>query len=315
MHDFQGYLQELSSSSDIKFRLISEGGMELFNSLGSITEENCFSIDMDLGKKRVTLTLERNDARCAAILKFSIENKYKDYFYLKEQLIIDILEGVGVAAEVVDNTLPFLYQGATLFLISIDGSLYEALNTLRQLYSDENIVALSYEEHLLILGVFEDVEEHASSIIDAIALELYSKCYISYSTMSQNSFDLKKAYDSARECLAIGRKYNLGNQIYNSSSMLFEKAVYNIAPRIKEQLLESLGEGLDNLDHDMISTIEEFLKSGLNISEAAKNIYVHRNTLIYRLDKIAKETGYDIREFNQAMIFTIAFLIWKEKKQ
>ena len=64
----------------------------------------------------------------------------------------------------------------------------------------------------------------------------------------------------------------------------------------------------------MLNTIEEFISCDLNISEAAKNLYIHRNTLIYRLDKIAKDTGYDIRNFRQAATFTIAFLIWKELK-
>lgn len=315
MHDFQGFLQELSLSSGIRFCLSSEGGTELFNSLDRSSDEKLFSIHIDLGRNGATLTLEIDDARCAALLKFSIESKYRDYFHLKEQLIIDILEGVGVAAEVVDSTLPFLFQGATLFLISVDCIIYEALNTLRQLYSDENIVALSYNDNLLLLGIFEDVEEHARSIIDVIASELYSKCYISYSTIAKDKLDLKNAYDIAKESLDIGIAYGLGNQVFNSSSMLFEKVVYNIDPRIKQQLLEGFGESFNSLDHDMLSTIEEFLKSGLNISEAAKNIYVHRNTLIYRLDKIAKDTGYDIRDFNQAMIFTIAFLLWKESKR
>ncbi|MBM6839900.1 helix-turn-helix domain-containing protein, partial [Clostridium saudiense] len=64
----------------------------------------------------------------------------------------------------------------------------------------------------------------------------------------------------------------------------------------------------------MIKTIEVFFKCGLNLSEAAKELYIHRNTLIYRLDKIEKLTSYDIREFNNAVIFKIVFFLWKEKK-
>ncbi|MCI9302585.1 MAG: PucR family transcriptional regulator [Clostridium sp.] len=64
----------------------------------------------------------------------------------------------------------------------------------------------------------------------------------------------------------------------------------------------------------MIRTIEVFFKCGLNLSEAAKELYIHRNTLIYRLDKIQKITSYDIREFNNAMIFKIIFLYNKKKK-
>ncbi|WP_304576487.1 CdaR family transcriptional regulator, partial [uncultured Clostridium sp.] len=71
---------------------------------------------------------------------------------------------------------------------------------------------------------------------------------------------------------------------------------------------------LSKLDNEMIRTIEVFFKCGLNLSEAAKELYIHRNTLIYRLDKIQKITSYDIREFNNAMIFKIIFLYNKKKK-
>ena len=63
----------------------------------------------------------------------------------------------------------------------------------------------------------------------------------------------------------------------------------------------------------MIRTIEVFFNCGLNLSESAKELYIHRNTLIYRLDKIQKMTSYDIREFNNAMIFKI-ILVYMEKK-
>nr|WP_241393066.1 helix-turn-helix domain-containing protein [Clostridium tetanomorphum] len=68
----------------------------------------------------------------------------------------------------------------------------------------------------------------------------------------------------------------------------------------------------DHFDGEIITTIEEFIKSDLNISDAAKKLFIHRNTLIYRLDKIYKETGFDIRNFKEASVFIIAFLVWKE---
>jgi DNA-binding PucR family transcriptional regulator len=65
----------------------------------------------------------------------------------------------------------------------------------------------------------------------------------------------------------------------------------------------------------MKKTIEVFFKLDLNLSEASKELYVHRNTLIYRLDKIQKYTTYDIRKFNDAVLFKIAFFYWKQKNK
>lgn len=77
-------------------------------------------------------------------------------------------------------------------------------------------------------------------------------------------------------------------------------------------MLDTFKEKLDALDNETINTIEDFFNSDLNISDSAKNLYIHRNTLLYRLDKIKRETGFDIKDFNESMTFKIIFLIWQE---
>lgn len=89
----------------------------------------------------------------------------------------------------------------------------------------------------------------------------------------------------------------------------------NLNQDIKEKILNNFNESFSKLDEDMLKTIEVFFKSDLNLSEASKGLYVHRNTLIYRLDKIQKYTGYDIRKFNDAALFKIAFFIWIQKNK
>ena len=83
----------------------------------------------------------------------------------------------------------------------------------------------------------------------------------------------------------------------------------------KGKIVDDFNDGFSKLDEDMIKTIEIFFKLDLNLSEASKELYVHRNTLIYRLDKIQKYTTYDIRKFNDAVLFKIAFFLWKQKNK
>jgi DNA-binding PucR family transcriptional regulator len=90
--------------------------------------------------------------------------------------------------------------------------------------------------------------------------------------------------------------------------------VYSLDPKFKNEFLDSFKSKFNTFDSEIIFTIEEFVDCGLNISDAAKKLYIHRNTLIYRLDKIKKETGFDIRNFKEATVFIIGFLIWKESK-
>ncbi len=82
----------------------------------------------------------------------------------------------------------------------------------------------------------------------------------------------------------------------------------------KNRIIAKFNEGFERLDNDIIQSIDVFFELNLNLSEASKKLYVHRNTLIYRLDKIQKCTSYDIRKFNEAVIFKVAFAIWKQKR-
>ncbi|WP_297993314.1 CdaR family transcriptional regulator [uncultured Clostridium sp.] len=102
--------------------------------------------------------------------------------------------------------------------------------------------------------------------------------------------------------------------IFENSRLSLEELIDSIAEKRKDERVNDFNFALSKLDNEMIRTIEVFFKCGLNLSEAAKELYIHRNTLIYRLDKIQKITSYDIREFNNAMIFKIIFLYNKKKK-
>ena len=102
--------------------------------------------------------------------------------------------------------------------------------------------------------------------------------------------------------------------IFENSRLSLEELIDSIAEKRKDERVNDFNFALSKLDNEMIRTIEVFFKCGLNLSEAAKELYIHRNTLIYRLDKIQKITSYDIREFNNAMIFKIIILYNKKKK-
>lgn len=90
--------------------------------------------------------------------------------------------------------------------------------------------------------------------------------------------------------------------------------VDNINDYKKKELINRFYDGFIRLDNEMIKTIEVFFNCGLNLSEGAKELYIHRNTLIYRLDKVEKYTGFDIRDFNQAALFKVIFVLFKEEK-
>lgn len=205
-----------------------------------------------------------------------------------------------------------MYNDSDIFLLKIKGDIKKALSIIKELYLNEKALCIIFQDNIVIVGCFEEPKEHAKSIKNSIETDLYCNCVISVNGKINNIFDLRKCYNECKESLFLGEKFSLKESILNYDNTLFEKIVYNVNLKVKNELMIRFSYKFDHFDGEIITTIEEFIKSDLNISDAAKKLFIHRNTLIYRLDKIYKETGFDIRNFKEASVFIIAFLVWKE---
>ena len=314
MYNFTEFLKDLSHSSNIPFNLVTEDGTTLYTSDLDIESSNITNFTIMLGRVKGIISLEKQYENCTSLLKYTIENKYIQNFLTKEQSVIDILENREISIDNINLNLPFLKNGCYILLISVDGSKYESLSVIKQIYDDEPVVSLIYNDNIIVIGDFIETEEHAESIKESISSDLYCKCYVSYGERAFDTKGLKKVYTEAKQCMELGKRFDIKDHIFSYNKMLFEKIVFNVESKIKQELLCMLKDKFDAFDSEMIVTIEQFVNCGLNISDAARKLYVHRNTLIYRLDKIKKETNFDIRDFKDTCVFLIAFLIWKENK-
>ncbi len=200
-----------------------------------------------------------------------------------------------------------------LISINLEEKISEAIDILKTIYIDTEVSILEYNEYIILLGTFEDIEDHISSITETIHNNLYKRCYISYYEVKDYN-NINSLYKEGIYKISLAKKYNISNRIFNEKSLLFESIVDSLSEEKKVKILSKFNDGFNKLDDDTINTIEVFFNCDLNLSESAKNLYVHRNTLIYRLDKIKKCTSYDIRNFNEAILFKIAFFVWKESK-
>ncbi|MGK0465253.1 PucR family transcriptional regulator [Clostridium sp.] len=315
MYNFTEFLKDLSHSSNIPFNVVMEDGIALYISDLDIQNSNITNFNIMLGRVKGIISLEKQYENCTSLLKYIIENNYTQNFLTKEQAIIDILENREISIDNIVLNLPFLKNGCYILIISLDGSKYESLNIIKQIYDNEPVVSLIYNDNIVVIGEFAEIEEHAESIKESISSDLYCNCYVSYGDKIYDIKGIKKAYTDAMQCMELGKKFDIKDHVFSYNKMLFEKIVFNVDSKIKQELLILLKGKFDALDSEMIVTIEQFVNCGLNISDAARKLYVHRNTLIYRLDKIKKETRFDIREFKDASVFVIAFLIWKENKE
>jgi len=312
MYNFQSFLRDLNSNTSIKFNLKFEDGNVIYSSIRDIVNSDITVTSVFLGSSKAILEVSKENKDCTSLLKYTIENKYKEIFSMREQSLIEVLQGKEVSSDKVLKNFPSLSKGCTLFIISVDGSRYEALNIIRQLYNESEAVSFVYDDSIILMGIFDEINEHAKSMRESIVSDLYCKCYVSYGSIIYSIKDIKKSYDEAKECLILSKNFGIKDEIFYYDKMLFEKIVYNIKDNVKNELLIKFEDKFNMFDSELINTIEEFVNCDLNISDAARRLYVHRNTLIYRLDKITKETGFDIRNFKEAAVFIIAFLIWKE---
>lgn len=315
MEQFKNFLQDLSDNTKINFSITSEDGNVIFLSKGFVENSNIISVPVYICKNRAEINLEQKFSSCSNLLKYIIENKYKELYLTKDQILLDMLNGKDVSNDKVSHIIPFLLQGCFVLLVSVDKNIHEALALIKQIYKDqENIVSLINDDKIILIGSFTEVSEHTKSIRDAINSNLFIKCKISFGNICYNKAELIKVFNESKEAMLFGKIYSLKEDILDYNKLLFEKVVYYLDIKIKQELMNTFKKKFNEFDYEMINTIEEFLNCGLNITDAARKLYIHRNTLIYRLCKIQKETGFDIRNFKDATVFVIAFLVWRENK-
>ncbi|AWP30203.1 putative transcriptional regulator, PucR family protein [Paenibacillus vortex V453] len=120
-----------------------------------------------------------------------------------------------------------------------------------------------------------------------------------------------------RETMTIGRTFQVKEHIHLSTGLHLERLVYSIPEHQRNQFLREYAAGHTDLfeDSETLSTLESFFELDCNVSETAKHLYIHRNTLLYRLDKIKQETGLDVRSFSDAVLVKITLLLYKVTKR
>ncbi|MCB2295041.1 helix-turn-helix domain-containing protein [Clostridium algoriphilum] len=314
MDDINNFLQKLSISSNIDFCVNFENGENIFTSRCFVESSDIIHIPLFLGETNFLLRIDKKFKPFSKLLKFTIENKYVDLLSTKEQYIVSILDGKDVSNDTTFEDMQFLSEGYGLIYINLDGSLHEALNITKQAYSNENVFSILYKGNILVMGVFENIADHAIGIRESIISNLFCKCYVSFSRIVNAKSEFVNIFNECEISMLLGKKFKIKTDIFDYNKLFLERLIYSLNSKCKQHMLFTFKEKLDALDNEMINTIEDFFNSDLNISDSAKNLYIHRNTLLYRLDKIKRETGFDIKDFNEAMTFKIIFLIWLEIK-
>ena len=159
----------------------------------------------------------------------------------------------------------------------------------------------------------KEIEKMATNIADTLCTEFYTKVAIGISTAVDNIKDLARAYKEAQVALEVGKVFETEKNIISYENLGIGRLIYQLPTTLCDMFLQEVFKkgSLESLDRETLVTIQAFFENNLNVSETSRKLFVHRNTLVYRLEKIRKLTGLDLREFEHAITFKVALMVKK----
>ena len=199
-----------------------------------------------------------------------------------------------------------------------DGAAVEVVQRLFPDKQNDFVININESDIAVIKAVphAEDSEEarKAAQLIEkALRDELGVKCVIGISTNAHHLRELADRYKEAQVAIDVGKVFEEGKTVICYESLGLGRIIYQLPTTLCEMFLNEVFKKnpIETLDEDTLETINKFFENNLNVSETSRKLYVHRNTLVYRLEKIKKLTGLDLREFDHAIVFKVAMMVKK----
>ncbi|MBO5460892.1 MAG: helix-turn-helix domain-containing protein [Ruminococcus sp.] len=280
----------------------------------------------------VSLEIKTNspdDTRQAAIQLQRLCAAYKEK-YDKTHFLKNILYNNISAYDINEQALKLHINPEDLrilFLLEIKNSPDDTIIAiLRHLFPSQTgiyIIPVSDTKLVLLYPISdcdiasEELIQIAHSMIDTLNMEALASVQASCSLPIQHLSQLSKAFEQATLALNVGKLFNSEQNVFLYNRLGIGRLIYQLPISVCDDFLHEIfaDEIPDALETDLSSTIDRFLQNNLNIAETARQLHMHRNTLIYRLEQIKKRTGLDLRNFEDAMTFKTAIMVMNYRKQ
>ena len=256
--------------------------------------------------------VEGNDptaAQFASLLSISLQSikQYHDEKFDKTNFIKNV---------VLDNILP----GDMLIRVTSgnDISAYDVVSSLFPDKQKDFVFNISETDTVLVKEIrpdnnTRDMEKLAASIVDTLQGEHYIKAVVGIGTPISNIKDLASSFKEAQIAMEVGKVFDTEKQVISYDHLGIARLIYQLPTTLCEAFLREVfkQDSIDSLDSETLFTIQRFFENNLNVSETSRGLFVHRNTLVYRLEKIKKLTGLDLRKFDDAIVFKVALMVKK----
>ncbi len=197
-----------------------------------------------------------------------------------------------------------------------DNTVSEFLGGLFSPQSGDFITAIDESNVILIKALdqnegYEAVEQTANTIVDMMNTEAMMNVRVAYGNIVGELKDVSKSYKEASMALDVGKIFYVEKKVNAYGRLGIGRLIYQLPVNLCKIFIDEIFGENDpaDFDEEIITTVNKFFENSLNVSETSRQLFVHRNTLVYRLEKLQKSTGLDVRTFDDALTFKIAMMV------
>ncbi|QOV19802.1 helix-turn-helix domain-containing protein [Blautia liquoris] len=198
------------------------------------------------------------------------------------------------------------------------------LENVRNLFGNKSgdfVTAVDEKDIIIVKELAEDddytqMNRIANSVLDTLGRDENHEVHIAYGTIVKELKDVSRSYKEARMALDVGKIFFEERDVIAYSSLGIGRLIYQLPIPLCKMFIKEVfvDKSPDDFDEETLTTINKFFENNLNVSETSRQLYIHRNTLVYRLDKLQKSTGLDLRVFEDAITFKIALMVVRYMK-
>ena len=309
----QGVKEELAYSNDV----VTSGGYTYRAITSGVKSEYIVFVE---GEDKMASKVSKILSISLGNIKGLYDEKYDKGSFIRNIILDNILPS---DIYIKSKELHFnIDETRVVFLIKFYGKTdlmpFEMLQNMFPEKGKDYVISVGERDIVLVKKVnhgidLKELDKIATNIADTLSSEFYTKVSIGISTVVDNIKDLSRAYKEAQVAIEVGKVFETEKNIINYENLGIGRLIYQLPTPLCEMFLQEVFKdgSVESLDRETLMTIQCFFENSLNVSETSRKLFVHRNTLVYRLEKIRRLTGLDLREFEHAITFKVALMVKK----